>query len=154
MDLRCGSDQSVCVHAQLTAQTHTKATHKACTDWLQLQLLLLSSHSYAQQNDIYTSYGVDDGLPQSSVRICQEAIANALKYAHATILYIQVFSSDERYKVSIGDNGSGFDISKVDAAIQNGIENMRFRAGDIGANFTIIAEPGKGTSIEVIKNIR
>lgn len=119
-----------------------------------LQLLLLSSHSYAQQNDIYTSYGVDDGLPQSSVRICQEAIANALKYAHATILYIQVFSSDERYKVSIGDNGSGFDISKVDAAIQNGIENMRFRAGDIGANFTIIAEPGKGTSIEVIKNIR
>ena len=87
-------------------------------------------------------------------RICQEAIANALKFAHATILYIQVFSSDERYKVSIGDNGSGFDISKVDPAIQNGIENMRFRAGDIGANFTIIAEPGKGTSIEVIKNIR
>ena len=32
-----------------------------------LQLLLLSSHSYAQQNDVYTSYGVDDGLPQSSV---------------------------------------------------------------------------------------
>jgi len=84
-------------------------------------------------------------------RVCQEAIANALKYARANTLSIEVKSSNAAYKVSIADNGKGFDLTKVDPAIQNGVENMRYRANDIGGELEIFSEPGKGTRIVVTK---
>ena len=45
----------------------------------------------------------------------------------------------------ITDDGIGFKGTKAG----NGLVNMRQRAEDIGGNFTIESEPGKGTVISV-----
>ena len=105
--------------------------------------------NFDEQIDVNLILGPSEAL--DLFRICQEAIANALKYARASILDIEIKSSKEGYEVSIIDNGKGFDVRKIDPAIQNGIENMRFRAGDIGGVLEIYSEPGKGTRIVIMK---
>ena len=46
-------------------------------------------------------------------RICQEALNNALKYAHADTLEIFIQANETTYfKFSLKDNGIGFDLSK------------------------------------------
>ncbi len=98
---------------------------------------------------------IDEGIilgPSDALnlfRICQEAIANALKYAEASVINIVVHNEGMLFKISIVDNGKGFDINKVDPTVQNGIENMKYRAQDIGCVFEIHSAAGKGTSIAI-----
>ena len=84
-------------------------------------------------------------------RICQEAIANALKYANARVIDITIANVDGKYKLAIDDDGKGFDINSVDPAVQNGLENMKFRAQDVGSILVIRSEQGKGTHITIAK---
>ena len=75
-------------------------------------------------------------------RICQEAVANALKYSGAAFINISIENSDGKYRISIEDKGRGFDMSMVDASVQNGLENMRYRSADIGCTLEITTAPG------------
>ncbi len=84
-------------------------------------------------------------------RICQEAITNALKYANATKITIMFQSNGEKYKISIADNGKGFDTNLVNPALQNGLENMKYRAKDILGILEIRTGIGEGTTITVTK---
>lgn len=84
-------------------------------------------------------------------RICQEAIANALKYANAGVIDITIAGAEGKYRLTIDDDGKGFDINSVDPAIQNGLENMKFRAQDAGSILEIRSEKGKGTHITITK---
>jgi signal transduction histidine kinase len=84
-------------------------------------------------------------------RICQEAITNALKYAHATLLKIEMKVQEQRYTVSITDNGIGFDKNNINTTLHYGFENMKHRAKEITCNLTINTEPNKGTTIFIIK---
>ena len=84
-------------------------------------------------------------------RICQEAIANALKYSDARLITIGISNDSNRYQVRIADNGHGFDINAVDPSVQNGLENMRFRARDIACTLEIDTMPGKGTVVTIAK---
>lgn len=85
-------------------------------------------------------------------RICQEAIANALKHAECSELRITIAGSLSAYKIAVADNGKGFDQNAVNADLQNGLENMRFRAGEIGAELTIAGVASSGTEIRIQKN--
>jgi signal transduction histidine kinase len=84
-------------------------------------------------------------------RICQEAIANSLKYAEASTMNISISAVKGKYNISIADNGIGFDpqIQKTEA--HYGLDNMRFRAEEIDCTCTIEAVHGKGTRIVIQK---
>ncbi|MDB5210792.1 MAG: Two component regulator propeller, partial [Sediminibacterium sp.] len=84
-------------------------------------------------------------------RICQEAITNSLKYAKAATMEISISSVDNRYRISIADDGIGFakDIKKASA--HYGLENMKYRAGEIDCDFSIDSAPGEGTRITISK---
>jgi signal transduction histidine kinase/ligand-binding sensor domain-containing protein len=84
-------------------------------------------------------------------RICQEAITNALKYAKAAVIDLKIQSKDGKYKIAVSDNGEGFDLNKVNSSVQNGLENMRYRARDIGCLIEINTLIDKGTSIVILK---
>jgi signal transduction histidine kinase/ligand-binding sensor domain-containing protein len=84
-------------------------------------------------------------------RICQEAMANALKYSGATIVKIKARSTIDNCEIIIADNGKGFDIHSVDPATQNGLENMRYRAADISYTLSIETEINKGTTVRISK---
>jgi signal transduction histidine kinase len=84
-------------------------------------------------------------------RICQEAIANALKYAGAVELTIDIANTEDKYEATITDNGRGFDVNSVDPLVQNGLENMKYRSADIGCELAINSIIGKGTTIVITK---
>jgi len=84
-------------------------------------------------------------------RICQEALANTLKYAEASEIEIRITGAAGKYTIDISDNGRGFDPDGVNASVQNGLENMSYRATDIDCQLEISTSVGKGTRITLRK---
>lgn len=84
-------------------------------------------------------------------RICQEAITNALKYANASLLKINVTIHQNKYVISIADNGTGFDKNNINTTLHYGLQNMKHRAKEISCTLTIDAKQNKGTTIIITK---
>jgi signal transduction histidine kinase len=87
------------------------------------------------------------------LRICQEAITNIRKHAGAHNVKVQMRLINKRLKLSISDNGKGFD---VDAYYSNGakvkghgLTAMRQRAESIGGKFLILSSREGGTEVQV-----
>lgn len=81
-------------------------------------------------------------------RIIQEAIHNALKYADATFISVQFKGVNEELEISILDKGKGFDEKTV--VMGNGINNMKKRAQEIGAQLKIESKLEAGTEVKVL----
>jgi signal transduction histidine kinase len=80
-------------------------------------------------------------------RTIQEAINNAMKYAEATTISVDVEKIEDQIKIVIQDDGIGFDLNTVE--IGNGIQNMKKRMNDVGGTFELISEQSKGTRITI-----
>jgi signal transduction histidine kinase len=78
-------------------------------------------------------------------RIVQEALHNVIKHAKASLVDLQVHFSREHVKVTIKDNGTGFDGAGNKEG--SGLRNMKDRARVIGAEFRIESTPASGTFI-------
>lgn len=78
-------------------------------------------------------------------RIIQEAVNNTIKYAQANQVDVEFEKLDNNLRITIQDNGQGFDIHNVE--LGNGLNNMKKRAHEIGAEFEIISKPNHGTTI-------
>src|SRR3990172_5711229 len=81
-------------------------------------------------------------------RIAQEALNNLVKHAAAdeAVLTLRM---DNTVRLSVVDNGKGFDPSSV-TADHLGLKIMRERAESFGANLIIYSEPDEGTQISVL----
>jgi len=80
-------------------------------------------------------------------RTIQEAVNNSIKYANASIISINAKKIENRIKISIQDNGIGFDLVTVEKG--NGLKNMQKRIEEIGGEFHL-SSSNEGTLIEVI----
>ena len=83
-------------------------------------------------------------------RTIQEAVNNAIKYADATEVSVQVKPNENGITIEISDNGKGFDLDTID--LGNGIVNMQKRIEEIGGVFKIQSELDKGTQITISLN--
>lgn len=83
-------------------------------------------------------------------RIIQEATNNALKYAEANVIKIEISKDDNNIRFLIEDNGKGFVEKEVEAG--NGLLNMRKRASELGYELLLLSEPDKGTSVSFAVN--
>ncbi|HRA49020.1 MAG TPA: HAMP domain-containing sensor histidine kinase, partial [Thermomicrobiales bacterium] len=82
-------------------------------------------------------------------RIVQEALHNAVRHARADEALVRIEWLGERLRVTVQDNGSGFDLSSDRRRTGLGLLSMRERASSIGARLEIISRPGSGTAIIV-----
>jgi signal transduction histidine kinase len=83
-------------------------------------------------------------------RIIQESIQNIVKHTNATEVQFN-FEVNPLLKITITDNGNGFDIeSKLS---RSGIDNMQFRANEINYTLETTSQIGKGTQIVLIENV-
>lgn len=80
-------------------------------------------------------------------RIVQEALNNALKYAYATQIDVQLLENKVFFVMIIEDNGIGFDYK--DLTMGNGLYNMKERVQLLNGIFEIESSKGKGTTIYV-----
>jgi signal transduction histidine kinase len=81
-------------------------------------------------------------------RIAQEALNNVVKHAKASEAVVTL-RLGETTRLTIADNGAGFDPSIV-TADHLGLKIMRERAEAIGAKLSLYSESGEGTQISVI----
>ena len=83
-------------------------------------------------------------------RILQEALNNVVKHASAKFISVHVeFQHPDSIRISIRDDGVGFDPAVRTHPDRFGIVGMQERAASIGASLTIISEVGRGTQIVV-----
>jgi signal transduction histidine kinase len=80
--------------------------------------------------------------------IGREALANVIKHAHATTAWIRVEDGPGAVVVEIRDDGLGF-VPDAGHPGHFGLESMRSRAAEIGAQLTITSGAGQGTVVRV-----
>ena len=99
------------------------------------------------EQEISESFSLTSIKGMNIFRVIQEAINNAIKYAEASKINISISKNNENLKISIKDNGTGFDIKTVD--LGNGLSNMEKRMSEIDGKIHITSEVKKGTNISL-----
>lgn len=82
-------------------------------------------------------------------RIVQEAIHNVMRHSGADEALVRIESTDDLLRLTIRDNGSGFDPETAIRPTSLGLLSMRERAAAIGATFTVVSRAGGGAAIIV-----
>jgi signal transduction histidine kinase len=80
------------------------------------------------------------------LRIGQEAMLNAVCHAEASTVRVTLAAvSGAGVRIAVADDGKGFDPDAVTKGF--GLAGLRDRASAIGAELTIVSEPGEGTEV-------
>ncbi len=85
------------------------------------------------------------------IRIIQEALTNIRKHSTDSKALLKIESVGEEAKITIEDNGQGFDPDTLheEAARHYGLQFMRERAESLGGRVEIETKPGEGTKVIV-----
>jgi len=89
------------------------------------------------------------GSETALFRIAQEALNNIVKHAQAYRAEINIEADSGRVKMTVADDGIGFNPSERRSRRHWGLRTMRERAEAIGASFRIDSASGRGTRIVV-----
>ena len=94
---------------------------------------------------------INDNVSITLYRIMQEALTNVIKHAKATKVKVTLTSLKNEIKLSIKDNGKGFNIDKriQEGKMHIGIRGMREITNSLDGTFNITSTPGKGSKIRV-----
>jgi signal transduction histidine kinase len=84
------------------------------------------------------------------VRIAQEAMLNAVRHSGARTLDVKLESTSKRLHLSVNDDGTGFDDEVAPPLGHYGLIGMKERAAQIGADFEVTSERGRGTTVSVL----
>jgi signal transduction histidine kinase len=86
-------------------------------------------------------------------RIVQEALHNALRHGGASEAVVRFEQIGDVLRVSIRDNGAGFNPEITARPTSLGLLSMRERAAAIGAAFSIASRPGDGTTVMIERRL-
>ena len=101
-----------------------------------------------------TTRRIDGDIETALYRAIIECINNTLKYAHASIIQIQIKDTGSQIQLQYKDNGSGFNINKKIAEHTGlGLFNLQNRLHTIGGKVDLYSEPGMGVDYLFTVNI-
>jgi len=83
-------------------------------------------------------------------RLVQQLLNNAVDYGHASSVQIGLDIGDDRVRVSVEDNGRGFELTDTlssPEADQLGLATMRERVEMLGGQIHFDSGPGRGTQV-------
>jgi two-component system, NarL family, sensor histidine kinase DegS len=80
-------------------------------------------------------------------RAIQELLGNAARHSQGNIVKVLLDMGDERVRVSVDDNGRGFDPDVVQHGSSLGLKLIRERAEMLGGSFEMDSAVGKGARI-------
>jgi signal transduction histidine kinase len=90
---------------------------------------------------------VDRRLPEpvevAAYYVVSEALTNAAKHSHATVVNVEVATADSVLRLSVSDDGVG----GADAGRGSGLIGLQDRIESLGGTLEITSTPGNGTSI-------
>lgn len=121
---------------------------------LQARIANFIEHAKNAADRIDFSFNIDQDLDETHIftsvegmniyRIIQEAVNNALKYASADEIEVNISEKETNYLIEISDNGIGFNPETIE--LGNGLNNMKKRIREINGTLQIKSSK-KGTSI-------
>ena len=80
------------------------------------------------------------------IRVAVEAFWNVAKHSGASNMYLESRQVGPVLIVRVRDDGRGFDTGEPRPGL--GLEYMRRRAGEVGADLDVISAPGRGTTVQ------
>ncbi|RJP51251.1 MAG: sensor histidine kinase [Anaerolineaceae bacterium] len=80
-------------------------------------------------------------------RAVQELMGNAARHSQATMLKVQVDLGSELLRISVDDNGRGFDPETLSESTNLGLKLIRERAEMLGGKFEVDSAAGAGARI-------
>jgi signal transduction histidine kinase len=81
------------------------------------------------------------------LRVCQEALSNVRKHAHASRARVQLSYGPDQVCLEVRDDGAGFDPAAASSGY--GLRGMRTRVGEAGGSLHVQSQPGRGTAVSV-----
>jgi signal transduction histidine kinase len=97
--------------------------------------------------------GLNEVQTDELVLVAQEALTNIRKHAYARNVDVQLQREGDHVKLSIIDDGLGFDPTEVSGQ-GNGLRNLRERAQTLGAEIEIASQKGKGTRLQLVVPVK
>jgi signal transduction histidine kinase len=109
----------------------------------------------SQASGVDATFGLD-GTPRPLpmaievvlLRVCQEALSNVGKHAHAQSATVRLEYDPDSVRLEVGDDGDGFD--PASACDGFGLRGMRARVTEAGGTLTVGSEPGAGTRVSAM----
>jgi len=83
------------------------------------------------------------------VRICLEAVTNAIRHAAATMMQVDLQYRAVGLALSVKDDGRGFVLAQGAAPGHFGLAVMEERARKVGGVLKVLSSPGEGTEVLV-----
>lgn len=124
--------------------------------WTALEQFVSTLQSSTETRLIYNIAGTPYVLPPETennlLRIGQEAFTNAIKYAHANEIRIELVYEPMSCFLRVIDNGRGFEINDTNLSRGFGLLGITERAEHIGAQLSIESQLGQGTEVVVAVN--
>lgn len=150
--------------AESVAMTSVREMRELCNNltppWLDLglaQAVTELSERLSKQLGIKINLDLDDvpELPEDVTlaffRVVQEAINNSARHANASCVRISLRETDEKLRLVMEDDGSGFAVPKNIAELRvkghRGLSNMQERMSLVGGTLRITSSSGRGTII-------
>jgi signal transduction histidine kinase len=82
-------------------------------------------------------------------QLAREALANAIKHSRARVVTLRLRQDGDAIRLSIDDDGCGFDPRLVDQVTHFGLQMMRERTELAGGEMAVDSGPGEGTRVVV-----
>lgn len=99
------------------------------------------------------TYGLEQRLEQDTeiilYRIVQELLNNTIKHAEATQVLVQLMCEENKFTLTVEDDGKGFEADNPACQNGAGLQNIRARAGYLNGTVDIRTRPGEGASVTI-----
>jgi signal transduction histidine kinase len=123
-------------------------------NWYFREFEMATPHIKVERDVSLAEADVTDAAQKIAIfRIVQEATANALKHAEATVIKVALSSAEGVIRLAIEDNGRGFDVARKSDRVEPGhgigMQSMKERAELSGGRYDLQSAPGQGTHITV-----
>jgi signal transduction histidine kinase len=97
---------------------------------------------------------LDDAMKITIFRIIQESLNNVIKHSQATHVNIHLHYEEKNVRISVFDNGVGFDRDQVQQRRTSrpslGLAGMEERAALLGGTVIVQSRPGYGAEVEAL----
>lgn len=124
---------------------------------LQVRIANFIEQAENASHSVRFSFNIEKGVNPNHVftsvhgmniyRIIQEAINNAVKYARANHIKIDISKTNDNFHIVVSDDGKGFDLEKTEFG--NGLNNIKKRAKNAKSKVSIKSEIGLGTVVKL-----
>lgn len=78
---------------------------------------------------------------------CMEAVQNAAKHSGANTVLVRVEEDVDRWRLTVSDDGTGFDQTRAPATSGVGLANMRDRLDAVGGTVEVASMESSGTTV-------